>query len=198
VGQHFRSLSKSLVFALLLSTLQIVSGAPLTSAQAAYGAGLTSCTNTNSLSITASHGKAFYIDSGITPKLDAGYVGYKVTNSSGSTKTSLWVKLSEFVGGKVSLANSEDQYMQLDDIPASGTKIVYFMLKASGATTTEQSHKVEVFDKRPDLNGAAVQTSCRYAFSSVKETIKASANKVGDNAGSENAAIYFELITNSW
>lgn len=181
MGQHFRSLSKSLVFALLLSTLQIVSGAPLTSAQAAYGVGLTNCENSNNLRITASHGKAFYIDSGINPKIDAGYVGYQIFNNSGATKTGLWLKLSDFVGGKVGLANNDDQYMQIDDIPNNDTKTVYVLLKASGATTTEQSHLVEVFNKRPDLNDSAKQTSCRYAFSSVKETIKASANKLGNN-----------------
>ena len=39
----------------------------------------------NSLKVTPSHGAAFYIDSGVTPKLDAGYVGYIVTNTSASS-----------------------------------------------------------------------------------------------------------------
>ncbi|MFM9095509.1 MAG: hypothetical protein ACKOQL_01450, partial [Actinomycetes bacterium] len=180
----FRQLSKTLILTLILSSLQVVSGNVLTSANAAYGTGLTNCENTNNLRITASHGKAFYIDSGVNPKIDAGYVGYQIYNSSGSTKTGLWLKLSAFTGGKVGLSNLDDQYMQIDDIPNSDTRTVYVLLKASGATTTEQSHLVEVFDKKPDLNGAVKQTSCRYAFASVKETIKANANKLGNNGGS--------------
>ena len=178
-------ISRTIISALLISFLQFIPTViSIPSANAAYGAGLTSCTNTNNLRITASHGKAFYIDSGVNPKLDAGYVGYRIYNNSGSTKTGLWLKLSDFVGGKVGLANPDDQYMQIEDIPNNDTKTVYVLLKAAGATTTEQSHLVEVYNKRPDLNGATSQTSCRYAFSSVKETIKASANKLNDNAGS--------------
>ena len=48
---------------------------------------------------------------------------------SGSTKTGLWLKLSDFVGGKVSLSNLEDQYMQIDDIANNDTKTVYVLLK---------------------------------------------------------------------
>lgn len=181
---QFKVVVKTLLTSLLLTFLPVISGTTSQVAQAAYGVGLTNCENTNNLRITASHGKAFYIDSGINPKIDAGYVGYQIYNNSGSTKTGLWLKLSDFVGGKVSLSNLDDQYMQIDDIANNDTKTVYVLLKASGATTTEQSHLVEVFNKRPDLTGASKQTSCRYAFSAVKETIKASANKLENNTGS--------------
>ena len=180
-----KQIAKYTTAILLISFIQIISGSVTQIAQAAYGVGLTNCENTNNLRITASHGKAFYIDSGINPKIDAGYVGYQIYNNSGSTKTGLWLKLSDFVGGKIAISNIEDQYMQIDDIANNDTKTVYVLLKASGATTTEQSHLVEVFNKRPDLTGASKQTACRYAFSAVKETIKASANKLNNNAGSD-------------
>jgi hypothetical protein len=178
------TITKTLIFALLTSLLYFFTPGYVQPANAAYGAGLTNCENTNNLRITASHGKAFYIDSGINPKIDAGYIGYRIFNNSGSTKSGLWLKVSDFVGGKIALANSDDQYMQIDDIANNDTKTVYVLLKASGASTTEQSHLVEVFNKRPDLNGASKQTSCRYAFSAVKETIKANSNKLENNNGS--------------
>ena len=199
-----KQIAKYTTAILLISFIQIISGSVTQIAQAAYGVGLTNCENTNNLRITASHGKAFYIDSGINPKIDAGYVGYQIYNNSGSTKTGLWLKLSDFVGGKIAISNIEDQYMQIDDIANNDTKTVYVLLKASGATTTEQSHLVEVFNKRPDLTGASKQTACRYAFSAVKETIKASANKLEDNNGSaittgvgvsKNAVTLGETIT---
>ena len=177
-------IAKYITAILLISFIQTVPGSFTQIAQAAYGVGLTNCENTNNLRIAASHGKAFYIDSSINPKIDAGYVGYQIYNNSGSTKTGLWLKLSDFVGGKVGISNIEDQYMQIDDIANNDTKTVYVLLKASGVTTTEQSHLVEIFNKRPDLTGASKQTSCRYAFSAVKETIKASANKLENNGGS--------------
>ena len=179
-----KQIAKYITAILIISFTQTVPGSFTQVAQAAYGVGLTNCENTNNLRIAASHGKAFYIDSSINPKIDAGYVGYQIYNNSGSTKTGLWLKLSDFVGGKVGISNIEDQYMQIDDIANNDTKTVYVLLKASGATTTEQSHLVEVFNKRPDLTGASKQTSCRYAFSAVKETIKASANKLENNGGS--------------
>jgi uncharacterized repeat protein (TIGR02543 family) len=172
---------------LLVSIPLTISAIPSASA-----AGLTSCADNGSasgLTIAASHGAAFYIDSGNTPKLDAGYVGYRVTNNSGSTKKGYWVALSSFTGGKLSLANDDDKYIPLDDIANAGTKVAYFMLKASGATASAQSHTVAVYDRRPDLVGSNLLRSCTYTFSAVKETIKAAANKVGDNGASANGAI---------
>ncbi len=172
---------------LLLLTL-LVAPSSVVGTQAASAAITDTCSSTlaaqNGIKVTPSHGKAFYIDSGVTPKLDAGYVGYIATNTTNAAKNGLWLKISDFTGGVVSLANIDDQYMQLDNLGTAGSgsesSTAYIMLKASGASSQAQSHIIRIFDKRPDLTGASELYSCKYSFSSVKETIKAAANKVSD------------------
>ena len=187
-NRKLKRLIRSFLSLVLVASLFTVINVPTATA-----AGLTSCADgsgvTSGLTIAASHGQAFYIDSGVNPKLDAGYVGYRVTNSSGSVKKGLWVALTNFTGGKVTLANIDDQYMPLDDISNSGTKVAYFLLKASGASAAAQAHTVSIYDRRPDLAGATLQRSCSFSFSAVKETIKASANKVADNAAAAGGPI---------
>ena len=129
------------------------------------------------LSLEPSHGKVLYIDSGVTPRIDAAYIGYRITNTSGSAFNG-WVSLSNFTGGVVGLANPKDAYQQLPEIPANGTKTVYFLVKASISTKVAQTHTVSVFTTRPDASGASASLSCEYSFTKVAETIKAAANKV--------------------
>ena len=129
------------------------------------------------------HGKVFYIDSGVTPKVDAAYVGYRIENSSGSTITGLWVSIESFVGGKQSLANPLDQYQQMDPVANSAYKTAFYLLKASGPTTISQTHTIKVFNKRPDLSGATALLTCDFSFSQIQETIKANSNKVTSVTG---------------
>ncbi|MEY3076202.1 MAG: hypothetical protein RLZZ131_328, partial [Actinomycetota bacterium] len=179
------------------SLLPLVAVSPLALAPSA-SANPVACSATgaaqNHLKVVASHGKAFYIDTGVNPKLDAGYVGYRVDNDSSAARSGLWVALTNFTGGKLTLANTDDQYMPLDRLSAAGasgeTQTVYFMLKATGASTVAHTHDVTVYDRKPDLNGATALYTCRYTFSVIKETIKAAANKVADSDATANAAIH--------
>jgi hypothetical protein len=143
----------------------------------------------NGISVSPSHGQAFYIDTGVTPRIDAGYVGYRVTNATGSTQTSLWTTVTDFTGGVVSLVNPLDSEMRLPTLANNATGVSYFMLKASAATTASQKHTVRVYDRRPDLAGATKLYECDYTFSRVKETIKAAANKLEDTGYGTTAAI---------
>src|SRR5687768_9858163 len=143
----------------------------------------------NNLTVVPSHGKVFYIDTGVTPVLDAGYIGYRVTNGTGSTQASLWTQVSNFTGGKVTLANALDANQQLASIANGATGTSYMMLKASGSSTTAQAHVFKVYDRRPDLAGATVLYQCDFSFTKVQETIKAAANKVQDNGLGGAAAI---------
>lgn len=131
----------------------------------------------NNIQVNPSHSKVFYIDTGVTPRIDASYVGYRVKNTTGATLKGYWVSLSNFVGGQVSLANSADQYMQLPDIANNGTQTVYFLLKANASSKVAQSHDVKVWSKRPDLATASNSYGCTFSFKKVAETIKAAANK---------------------
>lgn len=143
----------------------------------------------NGITVVPSHGQAFYIDTGTSPKLDAGYIGYRVTNSTGSTQNDLWTEVGSFTGGVLGLSNALDHYQQVSSLSNNATAASYFLLKASSATTTPQTHRVKVWNGRPDLPSSQMLYDCLYTFSSVKETIKAAANKVSDTGYGASAAI---------
>src|SRR5688572_3154915 len=67
----------------------------------------------NGITVVPSHGSVFYIDTGVTPALDAGYIGYRVTNGTGSSQSDLWTEVSSFTGGKLGLNNALDSKLQL-------------------------------------------------------------------------------------
>ena len=132
----------------------------------------------NDLKVYPSHGEVFYIDTGQGQEVNAAYVGYRVENTSSSTRSNVWAKLSSFTGGVVKLANPADAKYRVGDLTGSSTDAAFFLLEANSATTTDQSHTVTIYDSDPDLAGASALYSCTFAFSEVKETIKAAANKV--------------------
>lgn len=180
---YFRVTLRTVLLSLLLSILTII---PI-QISFAPGAEAADCsaTSANNLTATAAHGKVFYIDSGVSPKVDAAYVGYKINNTAGSgSQTGLWVSLETFSGGKVGLANPADSFQQLPSISAGSYKTAFFLLKASGPTTLGQAHTVKIYDKRPDLAGASALLTCTFTFTAVKETIKANANKVNSVSSS--------------
>jgi len=125
-----------------------------------------------------SHGQVMYIDSGVSPKIDAAYVGYRITNNSGTAK-SIWVQLDNFTGGKVGLANPKDAFQELPNLANGSTATAFFLLKATGSSTSAQTHTMKVFEQRPDLVGSTAKFTCDFAFVKVAETIKANANKIG-------------------
>lgn len=132
----------------------------------------------NNIEVEPSHGKVMYIDTGVSPIIDAAYIGYRVKNTTGSSISGWWVKLSNFTGGVISLANVDDQYMQLPTIDNNATKTVYFLVKASASTKVSQTHTVTVYNGRPDVSTSTSKYSCDFSFTKVAETIKAAANKV--------------------
>lgn len=67
------------------------------------------------LTITPSHGRVLYIDTGVSPKIDAAYVGYRITNNTGGPISGYFVSLTDFRGGVISLANVADANQQLLD-----------------------------------------------------------------------------------
>jgi hypothetical protein len=143
----------------------------------------------NGMKVVPSHGTVFYIDTSVTPKLDAGYIGYRVSNQSTSTLPHLWTQVSSFTGGVLSLSNSADSMMQLPSLSAGATGTSYFLLKATTATTSAQSHTVRIYSDRPDLAGATLMYECVFSFTKVQETIKAASNKLINNGLNTSAAI---------
>lgn len=138
----------------------------------------TAANDQNSIRVSPNHGAVFYIDSGQGQSLDATYVSYSVNNRGASTRSNLWVKVDTFTGGKVLLANTNDDAYPLGDVAASGTATSFFLLKATATTTSAQSHVVHVYSGKPGLSSSSELYSCSYTFTKVAETIKASANKV--------------------
>src|SRR5262249_53652787 len=121
----------------------------------------------NGITVTPSHGTVFYIDTGTTPKLDAGYIGYQIRNGTGTTTPHLWAEVRDFSGGVLSLANADDAYMQLSSLANNATGTAYFLLKGTSATTNAQSHTLRVYDDRPDLANAHLLYDCSFSFSQV-------------------------------
>lgn len=169
-----------LAVALLATFFQAIEMSAPPAANAVNSSCIGGYTNsTTKLKATPSHGQVMYIDSGVTPKVDAAYVGYKIDNTDTSNaRSKIWVSVDSFSGGKVTLANPADSYQQIPTLAANGTATVFFLLKATGSATTAQTHTVHVYDKRPDLVGATELLVCDFKFQKVAETIKASANKV--------------------
>jgi len=130
----------------------------------------------NGLTLEAGHGTVFYIDTGQGQEIDAGYIAYVVESTT--ARSDLWVEVSDFTGGVVSLADASMSAQPLGSITAGGTDTAYFMIKATGATSTAQSHIVKVYDKKPTIGSPQPLYSCGFSFVEVAETIKAAANKV--------------------
>jgi len=124
-----RFLASNTVFALFASLLiAITSSAPANAVACDDGT-----STQNSIAVTPSQGKAFYIDSGQNQNIDASYIGYRVR--SASARQGLWVKLDNFTGGFVTLANQLDSEYALDSFSGGDTRTAFFLLKATGATS---------------------------------------------------------------
>ena len=128
------------------------------------------------ITITRTSSPIFYIDSGGNPTaLRCMYVSYQITNN-GSYQPDVWVDISNFTGGVISLAPNEDGVERMGAMNAGETKTAYFYIQASGATSTAQQHTISVYNGRP--SGGLVIASANFSMTSVVETIQASANKV--------------------
>lgn len=76
------------------------------------------------------------------------------------------------------MANERDRFQPLESLAGNSSRMAYFLVKATRSTTAPQMHTIKIWDSRPDLTGATVLGSCSYTFDRVRETIKASANRV--------------------
>jgi hypothetical protein len=149
----------------------------------------------NGYEVAPSHGKAFYIDTGTNPRLDASYIAYRVTNKTGLSKNNIWVEVRDFNGGVISLVNQDDALAQLPATANNSTSTAFFFMKASGATNVPQSHTVHIYENHPLTLGNSPLYSCTYTFSTVRETISAASNKVTNITSSTNSPGLGETFT---
>lgn len=158
---------------------------------------VTACDGTstqNSLTVTAQHGTVVYVDTASRSNLDGAYLSYKVTDSSGAARSNLWMTATNFTGGSVTLSSPLDSQQQVATVSANGSSVVYYLVKASAVTLTDQLHDIKVYNARPDLGGTVIY-SCTFTFTEVRDTIKASANKVQSVTLSSSAPDLGSILT---
>lgn len=134
----------------------------------------------------------FYIDAGASTALLGTYVSYKITNTGTTTIPDVWVGISGFTGGIVSLAPNEDGLMHLGALApgAANARTAFFYLQASALTTVDQVHTVTVYPTRPPLVAPTTALlATNFAFTSVDSTIEAAANKVTSTLAGPNPAV---------
>ncbi|HET9690469.1 MAG TPA: putative Ig domain-containing protein [Acidimicrobiales bacterium] len=123
-------------------------------------------------------GPNFYIDGGSTPAFTGAYTGYSLTNSTGSPLDDVWVSLSGFTGGALSLAPGQAAAEQIPSVANAASAPLFWYLAASAQSSNPQGYTATVYDHNPALPGSTPLCSTTGGFSSVDGTIAASANKV--------------------
>jgi len=138
--------------------------------------------------ITPLQSNTFYID--VASRYLGSYVGYGVRNSTGASRSELWLRLESFSGGRIAPATgaAETSPVPLGTVASGASTPSYAYLTASAATTAAQSHDVVLYSGRPGAGGTEV---CRetQTISSVQDVIKAAANKVTSASGPSTAAL---------
>ena len=173
-----RAISLVLSFAVVLSIFVGISATQQTQhAEAVLATCAAGSSAQNSITVEPSHPTVMYIDSGITPRVDAAYIGYRISNRTGATLKGYWASFDNFTGGSVSLANPLDKYVEVPEIANNDTKTVYVLVKASSASSVRQAHDFKIFNEFPTSTSATNKYGCTFGFIKVAETIQASANK---------------------
>jgi hypothetical protein len=142
----------------------------------AYTANATPCSDAG-LSVERISSPIFYFDPSLSPKLSSGYVGYKITNNTGSAIEDAWVVVDNFRGTVISLAPYENGASRVGRLAAGESTVVFFYLSATRQTSAAQAHEVLVYDGNPSRSSAL----CDQDFSlTTYDTISANPNKVFD------------------
>lgn len=160
---------KSKLFSRISVSVALVATSCVTSVLAqssSASAAVVACGASSTPTVTTLADPSFYIDSGITPKLDATYGGYTVRAGS-SNEPNLRIVLSGFTGGVVSLATNQPSDVTLPALSANEATTSYFLFKASGPTTVEQTHTITLY------RGSTYLCERTFTYTRVTETIKA-------------------------
>ncbi len=131
--------------------------------------------STQSVLVTRVSSPIFYFDPGLTPKLSSGYVGYRITNNSGSAIEELWAAIDNFSGTVISRAPYENGVSHVGPLGVGQSTVVYFYLSANRQTATPQTHDVVLYYGSPERSPVV----CEQTFSlTTYDTISANPNKV--------------------
>ena len=133
--------------------------------------------------ISAASGAAsltFYYDISSGNDVQGMYIGYTITNTTGSEIPDVWVKLDTFSAATVSLAPNDDGVYHLGALAAGASQPVYFYLAITGdpgdIATLDETFQVNIYYADPSFASEV----CDYTdtINSVDETIAAVANKI--------------------
>lgn len=117
-----------------------------------------------------------YLDLSSSPQLTGMYEGIQVQNTSSTNYTDLWATASNFSGPEISLATNETGIYHIGALASGATTWVWFYLNAIGATSTPETHNINLYSTEPAYAGSPL---CSQTFSLTATTdISASANKV--------------------
>ena len=107
---------------------------------------------------------------------DAMYIGYRITNNSGSAISNAWVTVDGWSASpQVKLARDRDRDQQLPTLAAGSSTTVYFLVKATGYSTQDQKHMVRIW---ADGDRSSEKLVCESVIEGVQRSIAARANKV--------------------
>lgn len=126
------------------------------------------------VTITRTSAPEFYIDVG--DDIYCQYVSYTVENVGPDPYQEIWVEVSHFTGGSVSVADTETGLVNLGEIAVGESKTAFIFLQATYETPTPQRHTVTVYDGMPPAG--LPLTSEVFTLAQVLHTITANANKV--------------------
>ena len=174
----------NLSLTLIATFLVAVSTAPVANSYAANSCGYqdgVGFSNTN-ITITPLQGRAFYVDP--KNKIDATYIGYKISNTSASSIQGLWIELRDFRNATtpatpsvLRLANPSDSLQPVGDLAGNSSTYVYFLINATALSAETQAHDVRIYNSFPTASSSTTRT-CYFTFDKVIRVLAASANKV--------------------
>ncbi len=181
-ARTLRRIARLTAAALVAAALQLV--IPATAAWA-------SACSTTDFMITRVSGGELDVDTGIDPQLTGGYAGYTIS-TVGTAVDDLWVRVTNFAGGTITLAPNEDGLVHVGPLTSATPDQAYVYL-AANAASTGQTHDVQLYEGHPDHGGTQL---CSDSFSlQSTETIQASANKVTAVVSGPNPAELGGIVT---
>ena len=118
----------------------------------AVAAAASTC-SARSYAIAPLQSNTFYVD--VASKYLGSYVGYRVTNSTGISRSELWLRLENFSGGRIAPATgaAETSPVPLGSVASGSSTPSYAYLTASASTTAAQSHDAVLYSGRPGAGG---------------------------------------------
>lgn len=127
-----------------------------------------------SINITRTSSDQFYLNAG--DSVQCQYASYQIENTDSISYTNVWVEITDFTGGVVSLSPLETNYYTFNMLGPGETKTAFFYLQASEESTILQEHTINVYEGDP-FTGTLLASSS-FGFTEVRGPISASANRV--------------------